>query len=39
MEVQADYLSQDLNDVDILAELPGTDKKDELVMVGGHFDS
>jgi carboxypeptidase Q len=39
IEVQADYLSQDLNDFDILAELPGTDKKDELVMVGGHFDS
>ncbi len=39
MEVQADFLSQDLNDFNILAELPGTDKKDELVMLGGHFDS
>ena len=39
MEVQADFLSQDLNDFNIIAELPGTDKKDEIVMVGGHFDS
>ncbi len=39
MEVQADFLSQDLNDYNILADLPGTDKKDELVMLGGHFDS
>jgi carboxypeptidase Q len=39
MEVQADFLSQDMNDFNILAELPGTDKKDELVMLGGHFDS
>ena len=39
MEVRADFLSQDLNDFNIIAELPGTDKKDELVMVGGHFDS
>lgn len=39
IEVQADFLSQDLNDFNIAAELPGTDKKEELVMVGGHFDS
>jgi carboxypeptidase Q len=39
MEVQADFISQDLNDYNILADLPGTDKKDELVMLGGHFDS
>ena len=39
IEVQADFLSQDLNDFNIVAELPGTDKKDDLVMVGGHFDS
>jgi carboxypeptidase Q len=39
MEIQADFLSQDLNDYNILADLPGTDKKDELVMLGGHFDS
>jgi carboxypeptidase Q len=39
METQADFLSQDLNDYNILADLPGTDKKDELVMLGGHFDS
>jgi len=39
MEVQSDFLSQDMNDFNIVAELPGTDKKDELVMLGGHFDS
>jgi carboxypeptidase Q len=39
MEIQADFTSADLNDYNILAELPGTDKKDELVMLGGHFDS
>ena len=39
MEIQANFLSQDLSDYNILADLPGTDKKDELVMLGGHFDS
>ncbi len=39
MEVQADYLTQEMNDLNILADFPGTDKKDELVMLGGHFDS
>jgi carboxypeptidase Q len=39
IEVQADFLSQDMNDFNFMAELPGTDKKDELVMLGGHFDS
>jgi hypothetical protein len=39
IEVQADFPSQDLNDFNIIAELTGTDKKDEIVMVGGHFDS
>jgi len=27
------------DDFNVLAEIPGTDKKDELVMLGGHFDS
>jgi hypothetical protein len=39
MEIQADFLSPDMNDFNILAELAGGDKKDELVMLGGHFDS
>lgn len=39
MEVQADFLAQDLKDFNIVADFPGTDKKDELVMLGGHFDS
>ena len=39
IEVQANYLSEDTSDQNVLAEIPGTDKKDELVMLGGHFDS
>lgn len=39
METQAEFLDRDLNDYDVLAEIPGTDKRDELVMVGAHFDS
>ncbi len=39
IEIQANYISDDTNDQNIIADLPGTDKKDELVMLGGHFDS
>jgi hypothetical protein len=39
IEVQADFLSQDTDDFDFVADFPGTDKKDELVMLGAHFDS
>lgn len=39
LEVQAEFLEQDLDDYNVLAEIPGTDKKDELVMLGAHFDS
>ncbi len=39
IEVQADYLTEDSSDQNVLADFPGTDKKDELVMLGGHFDS
>ena len=31
--------ADDLNAANIVAELPGTDKADEVVMLGGHFDS
>ena len=39
IEIQADFLTQDLDDYNVLAEIPGTDRKDELVMLGAHFDS
>jgi carboxypeptidase Q len=39
MEIQAEFLTQDLDDYNVLAEIPGTDRKDELVMLGAHFDS
>jgi carboxypeptidase Q len=39
IEIQAEYLDAEFNDLNIVAELPGTDKKDELVMLGGHFDT
>ena len=41
VEVQARFTQDDLQGYNIVAELPGTDKKlkDELVMLGGHFDS
>ncbi len=39
MDVDNRFLDADLNAFNIVAELPGTDKADELVMVGAHFDS
>ncbi|MEO8334354.1 MAG: M20/M25/M40 family metallo-hydrolase [bacterium] len=33
------FYDQDLNSFNIIGELPGTDKKDEVVMLGAHFDS
>ena len=39
MEIAARYLTDNLNDFNVLAEISGTDKRDEVVMLGGHFDS
>jgi carboxypeptidase Q len=39
IESAAQYLTDNPNDFNIVAEIPGTDKKDELVMLGAHFDS
>ena len=39
MDIENKFFDQDLNAVNILGELPGTDKADELVMIGAHFDS
>jgi len=41
IEVQARFTDDDLKGYNVIAEMPGTDKKlkDELVMLGGHFDT
>ena len=39
IDVAARFLEDDLQAYDTLAEIPGTDKKDELVMAGAHLDS
>jgi carboxypeptidase Q len=39
VDYQAEFSNPDGFDYDITGEIPGTDKKDEVVMVGGHFDS
>lgn len=33
------YVADDLNCYNVVAEIPGSDLKDEVVMLGGHFDS
>jgi len=37
--VSAKYHDQDLMSANVIAEIPGTDLKDEIVMLGAHFDS
>src|SRR4051812_14129704 len=39
VDIAARYNSEDLNSFNVVAEIPGGDLKDELVMLGGHFDS
>lgn len=39
LDVKNEFYEDDLNCFNIVAEIPGTDKADELVMLGGHFDS
>lgn len=41
MEIQTNYVDADSLGYNIIAEIPGTDKKlkDEVVMLGGHFDT
>jgi hypothetical protein len=38
-DVQVDYQKEDQMAFNVIGEIPGTTKKDEIVMVGGHFDS
>lgn len=39
LDVQNKFYDDDQNAFNIVAEIPGTDKADELVMLGAHFDS
>lgn len=39
VNLQAEYLNQDLQAYNTVAEIPGTDLKDQIVMLGGHMDS
>ena len=38
-DIQTEYQKDDLMGFNVIGEIPGTTKKDEVVMVGGHFDS
>ena len=39
IDVKNRFVDTDLNSLNVIAELPGTDKADEVVMIGAHFDS
>lgn len=38
-DVQAKFLDDTMDSFNVIAEIPGTTKKDEVVMLGGHLDS
>lgn len=39
LDIEARFHDEDTKAYNTIAEIPGTDKKDELVMLGGHIDS
>jgi len=39
IDIAAKYHPEDTTSFNVLAEIPGSDLKDEVVMLGGHFDS
>jgi hypothetical protein len=39
LEIKAQYYDEDTKGYNTIAEIPGTDLKDEIVMLGGHLDS
>jgi len=39
IEIKNEFYDEDLLGYNVIAEIPGTDKKDEVVMLGGHIDS
>jgi carboxypeptidase Q len=40
-DIKTQFFTDDLQGYDVVAEIPGTDKKlkDQIVMIGGHLDS
>jgi carboxypeptidase Q len=38
IDIRATFFQEDLQDYNVIAEIPGTDLKDEIVMIGGHLD-
>ncbi len=38
IEIRATFFHEDLQDYNVIAEIAGTDLKDEIVMIGGHLD-
>ncbi len=38
-DIQAEFVKDDLDSFNVVGEIPGTTKKDEIVMLGGHLDS
>lgn len=39
IDIESTYHDGDQNSFNVIAEIPGTDLKDEIVMIGAHFDS
>jgi carboxypeptidase Q len=39
LELSADYLTEDVPAANVIAEIPGTDRSSEVVMLGAHLDS
>jgi Zn-dependent M28 family amino/carboxypeptidase len=39
LDIQNRFTGEDLSSMNVIGEIPGTDKRDEIVMIGGHFDS
>ncbi|GMR12609.1 MAG: hypothetical protein BMS9Abin29_0799 [Gemmatimonadota bacterium] len=39
LDVENTFYTDELNSFNLIAEIPGTDKADEVVMLGAHFDS
>ena len=38
IDIRATFHEEDLQDYNVIAEIPGTDLRDEIVMIGGHLD-
>ena len=38
IDIRVTFHQEDLQDYNVIAEIPGTDLKDEIVMIGGHLD-